>query len=276
MRFEKKTFLELFNSLLPVEKAVFSETVYDLAVLNYRKKYFLPKWLRINGYRLKTVPDDRKLLKKIEEVYDLAKKQHIKMYIENMLICLAFLKTIGIVDYSKFTFTLFYPRYKLVFVDAENLKELLSIMKTFDKETLKIPLYKIVYDEPAIILEGAGEISRTRYEMQAERVFEYVLSRPNRDISIDEINEYQENKLQKGRITRDLDDIFDDMGFKADLGKVFLKKKTKNIIHLRNPVYFSDLKEIGLDYCEPAELLRKHKGLKKDSAPSKSDMRVNS
>ena len=260
MSFEKKRFFELFNGFLPVEKAVFAETLYDLMELNYRKKYFLPKGLRSNAYWLQTIPDNRKLSKRIEETYDLRKRKHRRAYIEKLLLCLGLLKAIGVIDFSKFTYSLFHPRHKLITIHEENLKELLGIWKNVDKETFQLPLYEIVYSEPAILLKGVEEkIANTRYESQAELVFEYVYNHPNRDISIDEINDYIEHKLKKGKVTRDLDDIFKDIGFRENLGKVFLKKKTSTIVHLRNPVYFVDLKEIGIEYCEPAELLSKDK-----------------
>lgn len=259
MPLNKKTFFETYESFALIEKAVFFEIAHELLRIALRPS--IPKYLQPQWQTMKLIPDDRNLNKIIWDYYTLTNKKHQKAYLVNVQYCLALLIRLQVIELK--TKIILFKSVKIK-INKELLLELKELLAKKDEKTLRVPVYRIIYQEPAIMLEGVtSPLKTTYYDSQSEIVFDYVFHHSGRDITRKEINDYL-MKEQKGSINRDLDDIFFDLGFRDKLLQVFLKKKTKHLIHFRNPVYYSDLKEIGIEYCEPAELLPTPKKRKKN------------
>lgn len=153
-------------------------------------------------------------------------------------------KIMGISDENNFN------DYQVKF-DYPAFIEFKKMMKTIEEDTLNIPAYRIIYQEPNILLEGVDKAIRMpQYKSNNEKVFKYMLKHPNRNISKEEIIEKTTVKDLK-----DLTLVMKDLGFIKDLGKIFLKGKSQYDIYFRNPVYYEDFKKIGIEYIEPEKLV---------------------
>lgn len=130
-------------------------------------------------------------------------------------------------------------KYKELAEDYESAKKAETLVNIGPESTI----YKIEFDKTRIIRVNNFAIAKPDFESENEVVFDYIYRNPNRRIQKVEI----ERALQRTLIKR-LHNILSDLGFRADLKKVFFPGVSENGLEFRNPVTRKELDELRINW----------------------------
>lgn len=127
-------------------------------------------------------------------------------------------------------------------IEAYGKNKAKSIPKLQEKYMDKQILYWIDFDKNGfIILNNKYQLSRMEYGSNSYEIFSFLFKNERKDISKEKI---EKNKIIE--ITRSLSKTLDEIGFKKQLKKLFLKSSRKKVM-FRNKVTRGEIKELKID-----------------------------
>lgn len=102
-------------------------------------------------------------------------------------------------------------------------------------------VYEVTYTQAReIMLNKVFQLAKPDFDTENDLVFDYLYKHPNQKFTKEQLEE-----IIKRKLTKDLHKIVENLGFKADLRKMFFSVSGTSIL-FRNPIHKKGLDELGI------------------------------
>ncbi len=152
---------------------------------------------------------------------------------------------------NRFIFTMKIPSLDKIksFVQEQHNELRNNVRENYSVSTNN-PVYSISFLYNGVVLINNIKLTKTQFDKENFRFLEYVVKRPGKKITLQEIEKGVSGKNENFKFKKEIKNIIQNLGFTGDIKKLFFPNISNRAVEFRNPIYKKDLDDNNIKYLE--------------------------